>query len=165
MDVEKKKVAKTILAIILIVILLLLCWLFLGGNSFAKYKKEVYSDSFTEVAKPVFIVDGADNIKINGIEDTVYQFSVKNYDDSGINEVDMNYYVQIINHSNANLEFVLTKSGELIDLVENKTNLISVSNLGKQEDNYQLKIKYHDVVNKEIEGNVQIKIEAIQARK
>ena len=64
----------------------------------------------TQVAEPVFQVDGASNLLINGIEDTTYNFSVKNYNETGINNTKMQYYVQIVNNSRANLEFVLTKN-------------------------------------------------------
>lgn len=167
MDVKKKKIIKTILIIVVMMIFLLLCWLFLGGKSFAKYQKEIDSNHSLEIAKPVFVMDGADNIKIDGVEDTVYHFSVKNFDDSEISEVDMKYAIQIVNNTEADLEFILTKDGESIQLEGNKTNFISLSSLTKQEDHYELKIKYlnHSATNEDINGNVQIKVEAVQVEK
>lgn len=165
MDITKKKILKAILVIILIVIILLLYWLFLGGRSFSKYRKNVNGNSATQVAEPVFQVDGASNILIDGIEDTIYNFSVKNYDETGISNTKMQYYVQIVNNSKANLEFILTKNGQAISLNSNKTNLISLSSNQKQDDNYELRIKYHndDAIIGDIDGNVQIKVEAVQA--
>ena len=167
MDIKKKKIVKIVLVVILLIIMLLLWGVFFGGKSFSKYKKDVNSSSMTEVAKPVFVVDGTDDINIDGIEDTVYYFSVKNYDKTGTSEVDLDYYINIENNSKADLEFVLTKDGRNIPLNNNKTNKITLSNGNKQEDEYQLKIKYHNdpAIVQDIDGNVQVKVEAVQAEK
>ena len=132
MDITKKKILKIILIVILIIIILLLSWLFLGGRTFSKYKKDINASSSTEIAKPILNVEGANDIKIDGIEDTVYNFSVKNYNGSNVSEVDMNYYISIVNNSKADLEFTLLKNGEPINLNNNKTDLISSSSLNKQ---------------------------------
>lgn len=121
----------------------------------------------TEIAKPILNVEGDRKIKIDGIEDTLYNFSVKNYDGSDISEVDMNYFIEIVNNSKADLEFILTKNGKDINLTNNKTDLISSSGLERQTDEYQLKIKYHNnpAIVEDIDGSVQVKVEAVQATK
>lgn len=167
MDITKKKILKIILIVILIIIILLLSWLFLGGRTFSKYKKNINASSLTEIAKPILNVEGDREIKIDGIEDTLYNFSVKNYDGSDISEVDMNYFIEIVNDSKADLEFILTKNGKDIKLTNNKTDLISSSGLERQTDEYQLKIKYHNnpAIVEDIDGSVQVKVEAVQATK
>lgn len=167
MDITKKKILKIILIVILIIIILLLSWLFLGGRTFSKYKKNINASSLTEIAKPILNVEGDRKIKIDGIEDTLYNFSVKNYDGSDISEVDMNYFIEIVNDSKADLEFILTKNGKDIKLTNNKTDLISSSGLERQTDEYQLKIKYHNnpAIVEDIDGSVQVKVEAVQATK
>ena len=160
MSVKKKKMIKVMLILILIIIMLV----FWGGRTFAKHTKHVNSRGISEVAKPVFVVDGARNIKIDGIQDTIYDFSVKNYNGDEISEVEMEYYIEIVNDSEADLEFVLTKSGQSINLENNKSSLISLLSAQKQKDDYQLQIKYSDDSNiiSDIDGNIQIKVEAIQ---
>lgn len=167
MDITKKKILKIVLIILLIIIILLLCWLFLGGRSFSKYKKDINASSLTEIAKPILNVEGENDIKIDGIEDTIYNFSVKNYNGSNISEVDMNYYIEIVNTSKADLDFVLLKNGQQINLKNNKTDLISSSSINRQSDDYQLQIKYNNnpAIVEDIEGSVQIRVEAIQATK
>jgi len=167
MDIKKKKIIKIILIIILILIILLLWLLFSRGKTLSKYKQNINGSSTTEVAQPVFVVDGASDILIDGIEDTIYNFSVKNYDKTSISEVDMNYYIEIVNNSQANLEFILIKDGKNVSLNNNKTNLISLKSLTKQNDEYQLSIKYNNnpAVTSDIDGNVQIKVEAVQIEK
>ena len=167
MDITKKKILKIILIVILIIIILLLSWLFLGGKTFSKYKKDINASSSTEIAKPILNVEGASDIKIDGIEDTIYNFSVKNYNGLDVSEVDMNYYIEIVNNSKADLEFILTKNGQPINLNNNKTDLISSSSLNRQSDDYQLKIKDHNnpAIVEDIDGNVQVRVEAVQATK
>lgn len=168
MDIKKKKVIKAVLIVILIIIILLLWLLFSNGKSFSKYKSNINANSTTEIAKPIFTVDGASDILIDGIEDTVYNFSVKNNDETGISEVDMNYYIQIVNNSQADLQFILMKNGKSVSLDgNNKTNLISLASLTKQNDEYQLRIKYKNnpEITSDIDGNVQIKVEAVQSEK
>lgn len=165
MDVNKKKILKVVLLVILIIIILLLGLLFLRGKSFSKYKKNINTSGTTEIAKPVFEVSGSQNILIDGIQDTVYDFSVRNYNDSGISEVALNYYIQIENNSDADLTFQLTKNGKLVNLTKNKTSLISLSGLERKSDDYQLTIKYtnNTAITNDIVGSVQVKVEAVQA--
>lgn len=167
MSVERKKVVKTLFTIVILIILLLFCWILIGGKSFAKYKSEANATHLAEVAKPVFVVDGAQDIQINGMEDTVYEFEIKNYDETVVNSVNLKYDIEIINHSKADLEFELSKNGERINLTENKTTLLPLKALEKQRDSYQLKIKYHNnpAVTSDIQGNVQIKTQAVQEEK
>ena len=121
----KNKKAIHLFLVILLILLILFFMLFLG-KAFSKYKKGVNSNAIAEVATPIFVVDGTENIKIDGIEDTLYKFSVKNYKGTDISEVDMNYNVQIVNNSDANLEFELIKNGEKIVLTNNTTELMNV---------------------------------------
>lgn len=159
----KNKRAIHIILVILIILLILFFILFLG-KAFSKYKKDVNSNAVAEVATPIFVVDGTDNIKIDGIQDTVYSFSVKNYKGVDISEVDMNYTIQIVNNSEANLEFELTKNGEKVTLTNNTTDLMNLKGISRNVDEFELKIIYNDnpAVVEDITGNVQIKVEASQ---
>ena len=167
MEIKKKKLINTLLVVIIFVVILLLSWLLLGGKSYSKYKEEVNAMSNTQIAKPVFVVNGTSNIEINGKEDMIYYFDIKNYNENGISEVEMDYFIEIVNHSQVNLEFELTKKDEKIELQNNKTGVISLANVIKQDDKYELKIKYKDkpAVFSDVQGNVQIKVEAVQAKK
>ena len=137
------------------------------GISYAKYKQGLTGNGKVSVAKPIVILDSANDVKINGMQDTPYNFSVKNYTQTQINEVNLKYFIQIINDSDADLEFTLFKDGKIVDLIQNQTEGILLSNLSKQEDDYELKIKYNDdpSIKTDIYGKVQIKVEAVQENK
>lgn len=166
MDIKTKKIINVTLVILLIILILILCWIYFSGKSFSRYKTTVTSNGIAQVAKPVFIVDGDNNIKIDGIEDTTYNFSVKNYDSNNISEVKTKYYIEIINNSKASLNFELfDKENNRITLNENKTQIFELDKEIKQNDNYILKVKYKNdpAITEDIQGNVQIKVEAIQS--
>ena len=163
MKIKTKKAINLILVIVLIIIVLLLFILFLG-KTFSKYKSSITSNGIAEIAKPIFIVEGTENIKIDGIEDTIYSFDVKNYDGLDISDVEMKYTIEIINSSKANLDFELLKNGEELSLNNNKTEEITINGITRTTDKYELKIIYNDnpAIVEDISGNVQIKVEAIQ---
>lgn len=163
MKVKTKKAINIILVIALIIIVILLLILFCG-KTFSKFKKSINSNGIAEIAKPIFIVDGTENIKIDGIEDTIYNFNIKNYDGFEISDVEMNYTIEIVNDSEADLEFELTKNGEMQTLTNNKTEEMTINGITRTTDSYELKIKYNDnpAIVEDISGNVQIKVEAIQ---
>ncbi len=166
MNIKTKNIINVTLVILLIILILILCWIYFSGKSFSRYKTTVTSNSITQVAKPVFIVDGDNNIKIDGIEDTTYNFCVKNYDSNNISEVKTKYYIEIINNSKASLDFELfDKENNRITLNENKTQIFELNKEIKQNDNYILKVKYENdpAITDVIQGNVQIKVEAIQS--
>ena len=163
MKIKTKKIINIIL-IILFIILLILLFLLLSGRTFSKYNSNINSNGIAEVAKPIFIVDGTENIKIDGIEDTIYNFQVKNYDGVEISHVDMNYNIEIINNSEANLTFELIKNGELLNLTNNKTETMTIDGITRHTDTYELKILYNDnpAITEDISGNIQIKVESVQ---
>lgn len=163
MKVKTKKAINVILVIALIIIVILLLILFCG-KTFSKFKKSINSNGIAEIAKPIFIVDGTENIKIDGIEDTIYDFNIKNYDGFEISDVEMNYTIEIVNDSEADLEFELIKNGEMQTLTNNKTEEMTINGITRTTDSYELKIKYNDnpAIVEDISGNVQIKVEAIQ---
>lgn len=163
MDIKKKRVMRIILIIILIIIFLFL-WLGIGRSKvFSRNRKGLNMSGVSEIAKPVFVVDGNSNIKIDGKKDTVYKFCVKNYDDTGVSNTDLRYFIQVVNDSEADLDFILTSKGKKVNLNNNKTGLIALSSSKKQTDEYELKIIYNNdpAMESNIDGNVQIKIEAV----
>lgn len=162
MKIRNKKILNVILIILLIIILFLLG--VLGGKTYSKYKRTVESNGIAEIAKPVFVVDSEQDIKIDGNEDTTYSFSVKNYNTNDISDVEMKYTVEIINNSKANLDFELSRNGVKQELTNNKSEILTIKGITRVTDNFELKIKYNDnpAVVEDITGNVQVKIEAIQ---
>lgn len=165
MKVKTKKTINIVLIVILVILILLLLFLLFSKLSYAKFKNKVDGTGIAEIAKPVLVVDGAENIKIDGIQDTTYNFSVKNYKGTDVSATDLDYSIEIINDSEADLEFELIKNGtEHINLVKNKTENMNLKGITRSTDNYELKIKYNNNVaqTENITGNVQVKVVAVQ---
>ena len=153
MKIKNKRIIKIILAVLLFIIIFLLFSIYLGKvKNYAKYSEAINSTGSAEIAKPVFEVDGGSSIKIDGIDDTTYVFSVKN--------------IEIINNSEANLEFELFKNDVSVVLNNNKSDNFKLIHSNNQEDIFKLKIKYQNnpAIENDIDGNVQIKVEAVQSK-
>lgn len=162
-----KKSIKIILIIVLIIIFLLLLFLFCGKLSYSKYKSKVNSSAVGDIAKPVFEVEGLDSIKIDGVNDSEYNFSVKNYKDNEKSDVDLEYYIEITNNSEANLSFKLLNSKNRTVKLDrnNKSAKFTLDSANKQKDDYKLVVTYKSSESiTDIEGNVQVKVEAIQSQ-
>ena len=165
MKVKTKKAINIVLIVLIIILVLFFLFMLLWGKSFSKFRTNVNSSAESSIAKPILVVDGDKNIKIDGIEDTVYEFSVKNYKGLEISDVDMEYSIQIGNDSEADLQFELVKDGKSITLKNNKTETMKLNGITRDSDNYELTIKYKNnpAILEDIEGNVQIKVEAFQS--
>lgn len=166
MKVKTKKTINIVLLVILVILILLLLFLLFGKLSYSKFRNNVSSSGSAEIAQPVLVVDGDEKIKIDGIQDTTYNFSVKNYKGTNISETDLEYNIEIINDSKADLEFELIKNkNEKIKLDNNMTETMKLKGITRNTDNYELTIKYknNEAITEDITGNVQIKVVAVQS--
>lgn len=166
MKVKTKKTINIVLVVILVILILLLLFLLFAKLSYSKFRNNVSSSGIAEIAQPVLVVDGAEKIKIDGIQDTTYNFSVKNYNSTNISETDLEYSIEIVNDSKADLEFELIKnSNEKIKLNNNKTEFMNLKGITRSTDNYELRIKYKNnvAITEDITGNVQVKVVAVQS--
>lgn len=98
---------------------------------------------------------------------TSYSFSVKNYNEQEeINEVAMNYYIEIISEKLELLEVHLYKGEEEIKLTDYKTEQMNLKINEKQEDNYYLEVKMlediEETLLENIQASLEIKIHSIQ---
>ena len=77
----------------------------------------------------------------------------------------MDYTIEIINSSKANLKFELLKNGTKINLNNNKTETLNLKGIQRHTDEYKLIVKYENdpAIIEDITGNVQIKVEAVQS--
>lgn len=158
-NIPKKKIPINI--IILLVILLSVT-----GITYAKYQTSTNGSIVAKVAKPIFEVRKEESITITALAPNAsYSFEVRNYNEEEINEVDMEYYIEIETKENAPIEFSLYEGENIIELKDNKTNKINLNKEKKEEHKYRLDIHYkEDKINniEEREQNVEIKIHSIQ---
>lgn len=160
-----KKILKITLIILLIILLILLLMMFFGSSTFSKFKSKVSSSGIAEIATPIFNVEGVNSIKIDKNNSSKYNFSVSNYKNTNISQVEITYYIEILNNSEANLSFSLyDANNKQVKLVDNKSGLFTLKKNITQKDNFSLYVTYTEdsTILDDIEGNIQIKVEAAQ---
>ena len=93
-----------------------------------------------------------------------YVFEVRNYKEENLNEVDMEYYIEIISNTDEAINYELYKGNQQIALKDNKTEKIKLTKDEKQIHSYRLEITYDKTqgILEDINENVEIKIHSIQ---
>ena len=132
----------------------------------AKYYQEIIIESKTKILKPIIEIESDEKIQINNITENIieYKFSIKNYDDTEINKVNMLYSIEIINtFNNENIYYELfdENTNEKIELLENKTDYIKLP-IEKFDSKYKLILNLNN--EKKLNGKINIKIEVSQEK-
>ena len=137
-------------------------------KTLAKYTTTEKIDKKLEIAQPIFQVKGTEIAKINSINNIgYYDFIVKNYDKEKIGEVDFLYTIEVISDIDDSVKFELYKNGQLINLENQKTEVMSIKGNIKTEEQYRLKVTYDETKGtngKDILEDVQIKIHSEQGK-
>ena len=147
-----------------ILILSIVIILFFTGYSIGKSISRITIKGQAQIAKPMLEVLSNSNLKITDNENEgECNFSVRNYDEKGkITEVNLQYVVTIKDTINQNFKdtiiFELYKNGEKIDLENQATQKMVMTNKNKQEDKYTLKVKYDKTKSTEM-GDILEKIQ------
>ena len=137
---DKKEKQKNTPILILLLILILLSIL---GITLSIYKSRVNGKVFAQIANPVFEVRKEESLLLTAVAPKAsYTFEVRNYDDKNINEVDMEYYIEIVSNTDQSINFELFNGESKIPLINNKTNKIAINKENKEEHKYRLDITY-----------------------
>ena len=135
---------------------------------YAKYIQYVEVKSSTEIAKPVFIVEGTEQSKINSINNIgYYEFYVRNYNETEISDIGFNYIIEVVSKQDKSITFELYKEDENIVLEDLKTEKMYIGANEKLEQKYKLKVIYNKDLNeigKDILQEVQIKVHSEQEK-
>ena len=166
-NANKRKWSKFLIIIMLILII------FLGmliGASLSRFENIVIGKGLAKIAKPILEVRREESILVTASNPKgSYTFEVRNYKENeneiDINEVDMEYYIEIVSQSNDAISFQLFEEGQEVKLVDNRTEKRQLIKGIKQSNSYCLKITYDqkkDATVRPINQNVEIKIHSIQ---
>ena len=164
----KEKLKNKKKQIIIISTLIIILLLFFSGFSIGKAYSNTQINGISEVAMPILEVENGKTLKIdNQNKEGTYDFKIKNYDENGkINQVDMDYYIEILPINNKAISFELYKENKKVEITDNKTNKFTLEKGAKKEDNYKIKIIYDEDKNttENILEEVQIKVHSEQKR-
>lgn len=162
---EEKKESKIFLLLLLLIILLGI----LIGISFAKYQSTVAGKTFASIAKPILEIRKEQSLLLTALAPKAsYVFEVRNYQEEELNQVEMEYYIEIISHTDEAIQFTLYRGDTLIPLKNNQTQTIKLGKDKEETHSYRLEITYDKTkgnLGKDINENVEVKIHSIQHAK
>ena len=102
-----KKGKKRNLFLFLLLLLIILLGIFIGA-SFAKYQRSVIGKAYANIAKPVLEIEREQSLFLTALAPKAsYVFKVQNYKENELNEVDMEYYIEIITPTDEAIQFNL----------------------------------------------------------
>lgn len=151
-----------LLSIVLVILLGILV-----GVSLSKYQEKINGKAFVQIAKPLLEVRKEQSLLLTALSPKAsYVFEVRNYNDQNeINEVEMEYYIEIINKIDESIEFSLYRGEKKIPIINNRTEKIKLENQNKVDHLYRLDIEYDKEkgnTKKDINQNVEVKIHSVQ---
>lgn len=141
--------------------------IFSAHISYARYVKTEILNAVQEIAIPIFEIEEGETVKIDK-ENNIgfYKFSIKNFNEENISEIDFKYTIEIVSDIGQEVQFELYDEEKQILLQNLKSEQISMKGNGKVEKNYKLKIIYNNIKN--IKSNtiekVQIKVYSEQQK-
>lgn len=156
---KKKKIKLLFMLLIIIGIIFM-------GFSMAKSQINIKGNGKTIIARPILILEEGEalNINNNSLENNYY-FTIKNYENNEINEVPLQYQIEIIFPEEIDIPIRLFKGEEEIILENRKSKFISLDNNKKVEHEYILKMEDIQNCSQDIIGKLQIKIHTEQIRR
>lgn len=170
MEAKKKRINKQIIILAAIITTIFIISV-ATGITLAKYQDGVILSKETQIAKPIFIVEGGEASAVNAV-DTIgyYNFTIKNYDENQISDVGFKYNIEIISKANDAIKFKLfDENNQEIELKNNKTADIKINRKDKEKEerNYKLQIIYEkdaDIEEKDIIEQIQVKVHSEQQK-
>ena len=153
--------------ITLIIIFSMVLIFFFSGFSIGKEFSRTNIEGKTEIAEPILKVESDETIEMKHLEDTgIYQFKVKNYDETGkVNQVDLEYYIEILSDIDQNISFKIYKENKELQINENKTEKFLIRKNQEQEDKYKIEITCDKTAAiEEIMQEIQIKVHSEQKK-
>lgn len=152
-----------------IVLILLIATILFGilvGISFSKYQNKMIGQAFVNIAKPVLEVRKEQSLLLTALAPKAsYVFEVRNYKEDELNQIEMEYYIEIVSNTDESINFELYREDKKIPLSNNKTEKIMLTKDEKQIHSYRLEITYDNSkgeTGKNISENVEVKIHSIQ---
>ena len=155
-----------------ILILSIVIMLFLTGYSIGKSIMQINIKSQAQIARPILEVISNSNLEItDAIEEGECSFIVRNYNARGeVTETDLEYIVTVKDTISEKLKktviYELYKNGQKIELQNQMTKIMKLTDMRKQEDEYKLKVKYDRQASTEmtnILGKIQVQVHSEQS--
>ncbi|MBP3597505.1 MAG: hypothetical protein J6J60_08980 [Clostridia bacterium] len=116
-----------------------------SNYSYGKYFEKYILNYSTKIARPVFIVESDEMKEIQEFEDLEkeqYFFSIKNFDDTGVNQIKFSYYFELEGEQDEiEYELINQTTNQVINFENGKTNRFNIG-LEKEIQEYCLSIDF-----------------------
>lgn len=154
--------------LIVIMIIFIISMLFVG-YTFAKSIESVMIKANSQIAEPILVVENDPSLDITAINNEgVYNFTIKNYNENDkTTDIKLKYNIEILSNVDESVNIKLFEHENEIELKDNKTEYIEISNKEKEEKQYQIKVKYEPSKSEsitEIMEKIQVKIHTEQIK-
>lgn len=162
---EKKRNHRILITIIIIFIISLL----FVGYTFAKSIESVMIKTTSQIAEPILVIENDPSLDITAIEnEATYNFTIKNYNENDkMTDIKLRYYIEILSNVDETIDMRLYEQEKEIQLNENKTQYIEVSNKEKEEKQYKIKVRYDQSKSEavsEIIEKIQVRVHTEQVK-
>lgn len=113
----------------------------------------------SQIAKPIFLVENNSPsiIDINNLK-SEYFFTVKNYQDEQMSDIPFLYNIEFSNIEDSNVILHIYKDSEELLIQNNRTPDIILKNSEKEIHTFKLIVEYANIVNKNFENNINLKV-------
>lgn len=149
------------------IILFFIC-LFCIGITCSKYYNSFVLSFNGNIARPVFKVDSNESVEITNLNNTgKYEFCIRNFEGDTKSDTQFEYTIEVISNIDEQVDYTLYRDGEKVNLNQKRTDRIFLDNSDKIVHKYCLEMRYknNDVdMNKDINQNIQIKVDAEQKK-
>lgn len=157
----KTNLKKIIIVSGIVIIMAVIVYVCNSKLTFSKYFGKIIGRGVGEIAAPIFHIEYGENVSVTSQNtESMYFFSVKNFDGINNSQVDMKYQIMIEN-SLQDIDIKLFKEEEEISLQDGKTDFIEFNKEAKQ-DNYKMLISYNGSIQKVQQGQIKLNIYAEQ---
>lgn len=162
---KRKKQPKIAIGVL---ITICICLLF-ARYTFAKNIENILIKIKGEIAEPILIIENDPSINITALNNEgIYNFKIKNYNNENkITDIKLRYSIEILASVDKSIEIDLYQNENKIELNNNRTDYIEFSNKKREENSYQIKLRYEKEKSEsisEIMEKVQVKVHTEQMR-
>lgn len=151
----------------IVILFLVFILISLAGVTFARFQTSINGKVISKIAKPILEVDKEESLVLTALAPNAsYSFDVRNYNEEEINDVQMEYYIEILPHDKELVSYELYKDDNKIEINDFKTDKIELNSENKEVHKYRLDITYNEntdnLMKENSEHKIEIKIHSVQ---
>lgn len=131
--------------------------------SFSRHKENSNFEMHTKISKPIVVLEKDEIIKTSIQENLFpleYHFSIQNYQENEVNDVDFDYTIEIENSTDnfpINYTLLDCDNSEEIELIDGKSRPMKIKKSVKESRKFKLVLNWREL-NEDLADELQIKL-------